>query len=123
MKLVFNGKYKTYYNHCVESYFTFVKNGKKTIEGRIKKGWYKHINLGDHIIIYNKEETDNIEVLVKDVRTYFSFKEMLETEPLAKILPDAESVDHGIKIYKQFYDSKQEKQFEVIALEIERVCR
>lgn len=121
MKLVSEDSYKTYHNHRAEPYFTFVKNGQKTIEGRIKKGWYQHIAPGDHIIIYNKEETDNVEVLVKGIRTYESLREMLEKEELKKVFPDVESVDHGVKIYERFYSPDQEKKYGVVAIEVERV--
>ena len=46
---------------------------------------------------------------------------MLEKEPFKKILPDVDSVKQGIEVYKQFYDSEQEKQFGVVVLEVERI--
>jgi len=113
--------YKTYKNHRDEPYFLFLKNGQKTIEGRIKKGLYREIAVGDHIVVFNKDETDKVEVLVKRIKNYSSFKEMLETEPFKKILPDVDYVEQGIEVYKQFYDSEQEKQFGVVVLEVERV--
>ncbi len=122
MKLISENVYKTYHNHRAEPYFTFVKNGLKTIEGRIKKGWYQKISAGDHIIIYNEEETENLEVLVKDVRTYKSCRDMLEHEKLEKVLPDAQSIDDGVKIYERFYTEDQEKEYGVVAIEIERVA-
>ena len=113
--------YITYHNHRVEPYFTFGKNGQKTIEGRIRKGYYCLIKPGDHIIIYNEEETDNIEVLVKSVRNYKSIKEMIENEPLKKILPDVEAIDQGIEVYRRFYTQEQEEKFGIVAIEIERL--
>jgi ASC-1-like (ASCH) protein len=111
----------TYHNHRAEPYFTFVKNGQKTIEGRIKKGWYRFVKAGDHIIIYNEEETDSVEVLVKDVRTYPSVAEMLSHESLEKLLPDAKSIKEGIQIYKKFYTKEQEDEFGVVAIEVARI--
>ena len=116
-------KFKTYHNHRVEPYFTYVKNGQKTIEGRIKKGQYKDIIPGDHIVVHNESETDNIEVIVKDIRTYNTIKEMLSKENLKKILPDAKSIDHGVQIYGKFYSNEQEKEFGVVAIEVERIWK
>jgi ASC-1-like (ASCH) protein len=114
-------EHKIYHSHRAEPYFTFVKNGVKTIEGRIKKGKYQDIIFGDHIIIHNEEETENFEVVVLDVRPYSSFREMLEKESLKKVLPNVSSVSGGVKIYKKFYSSEQEKEFGVVAIEIERI--
>lgn len=110
----------TYHNHRAEPYFTFMQQGKKTIEGRIKKGYYRLIKPCDHIIIYNEDETKNLEVLVKRVTTYKSFKELLENEILGKVLPDAKTIDQGISIYKIFYSKEQEKKFGVVAIEVEK---
>lgn len=113
--------YATYHNHRAEPYFTFMQQGKKTIEGRVKKGYYRFVKPGDHIIIYNEEETKNLEVLVKRVTTYKSFRKMLENEPLEKVLPDAKNIDHGVDIYKGFYSNKQEKKFGVVAIEVKLI--
>jgi len=44
---------------------------------------------------------------------------MLENEPIKKILPNANSIDQAIKIYREFYTPEQEKRFGMIAIEIE----
>lgn len=109
----------TYHNHRAEPYFTFIKNGQKTFEGRIRKGWYRLVKPGDHIIIYNEEETDSIEVLVKSARPYVSMREMIENEPLKKLLPDVETIEQGIKVFKRFYTEEQEREFGAVAIEIQ----
>jgi ASC-1-like (ASCH) protein len=113
--------YKIYKNHKDEPPFSFLKNGQKTIEGRIRKKLYKEIAVNDHIIVFNKEETDSVEILVKRTAEYSSFKEMLEKEPFKKILPDVGSVEQGVEVYKQFYNSEQEKEFGIVVLEVERI--
>ncbi|OGD56975.1 hypothetical protein A2V71_03280 [Candidatus Berkelbacteria bacterium RBG_13_40_8] len=91
------------------------------MEGRVKKGWYRLVKPGDHIVVYNEEETDLVEVLVKGVRAYDSIKEMLEQEPIKKLLPDTETVEQGVGVYKRFYTDKQQRKFGVVAIEIERI--
>lgn len=118
MKIISKTEFSTYHNHRAEPYFTFVKSGEKTVEGRINKGYYQLLKPNDHIIIYNEVESDSIEVIVKAVRLYKSIKEMLETEPLEKLLPDAKNIEEGERIYKKFYTSEQEREFGVIAIEI-----
>ncbi len=121
MKKVAEADYITYKNHRAEPYFTFVKNGQKTIEGRIRKGNYRFLKPGDHVIVYNNEETESVEVLVKGVRNYRSFREMLTNEPLKKILPDVETVEQGLEVSWKFYTRDQEKKFGVVAIEVERI--
>lgn len=121
MKKALQSDFVTYHNHRAEPYFTFVKNGQKTIEGRIKKGWYRFVKPGDHIIVYNEEETDSVEVLVKGVRTYSSIREMLERESFKKLLPDVETIARGVEVYKRFYTDEQQREFGVVAIEVERI--
>lgn len=120
-----NNKYQfkkmIYHNHRTEPYFTFVKNGQKTIEGRIAKDKYKNIKVDDRFIVHNDDETDSIEVKVIGIRKYPSIKELLEHEDLQKILPNAKNINEGLEIYKKFYTEKQQKEFGVIAIEIKRV--
>lgn len=109
-----------YKNHRSEPYFTFLKNGQKTIEGRIRREKYAEISAGDLIDVFNNEESEYVKVRVKRVTNYRSIREMLTKEPLRKVLPDAESVDQGVEIYKKFYTEAEEKEFGVVAIEVER---
>ncbi|MCG2694775.1 ASCH domain-containing protein [Candidatus Parcubacteria bacterium] len=113
-----NGKI-LYKNHRDEPYFSFVKKGVKTIEGRIKQDLYEKLELEDEILVFNNKETDKIRVIVKGLRTYSSFKEMLKKEDFKKILPNVDSIEEGVKIYRKFYTSEQEKEFGVIAIGVE----
>jgi ASC-1-like (ASCH) protein len=114
-----NDGYKIYRNHRAEPYFTFLKNGEKTVEGRIKKGLYKHVKPGDHIVVYNNEETDSVEVLVKATRDYSSIRAMLEGEELRKLLPDVNTLSEGEKVYRAFCPPGKEKEFGIVAIEVQ----
>ena len=110
---------KTYHNHRAEPYFTFLKNGQKTIESRVKKSKYKNIKPGDIITVHNNEETDSVNVIVRRVSTYSSIKDLLESEELKRVLPDVDSIEQVIEIYRKFYTSKQESKYGMVAIEIE----
>lgn len=114
-------KEKIFKNHRAEPYFTFVKKGIKTVEGRLNKGKYKEIQPKDHIVVFNNEETESFEVIVIGVRNYFSFKELLEKEGLKKVLPNVETLEEGSNIYREFYSEEDEKKFGVVAIEVEVV--
>jgi ASC-1-like (ASCH) protein len=121
MKVLSKTNYTTFKNHRAEPYFTSVKRGKKTIESRIRKDNYKRIKPGDHIVIYNVNETDNFEVKVKRVAPYTTFQELLHNEPLDKVLPGIKTINEGLKNYQQFYTKDQETKFGVVAIEVERL--
>ncbi len=110
-----------YHNHRAEPYFTFLKNGQKTIEGRVRKGWYSKVQPGDEIVVYNEEETESIETVVKRVTRYPSIREMLTHEPITKLLPDVTTIEEGVKVYRKFYTPDQEREFGVVAIEVERL--
>ncbi len=110
-----------YHNHRAEPYFTFLKNGQKTIEGRVRKGWYAEVKPGDEIEVRNNEETESVQVVVTRVAKYDSIRSMLERESLKQLLPDVETVEQGIEVYRRFYTPEQEAEFGMVAIEVEVV--
>jgi ASC-1-like (ASCH) protein len=95
-----------------------MKNGKKTIEGRLNKTWRQKVEVGDHIIIKNDNETEEFETVVIGVRRYKTFQDLLEKEALGLVLPGTKSVEEGIRIYRQFYSREKEKELGVVAIEV-----
>jgi ASC-1-like (ASCH) protein len=110
-----------YTNHRSEPYFTFMKNGQKTIEGRVRKGKYAVIKPGDDLTICNNEETDSFEAKVIRIACYKDFRELLTKEVIKTVLPEVISVDEGIQVYRKFYTPGQEAEFGVIAIEVEKI--
>lgn len=122
MKLINdNGSSRVFHNHRKEPYFTYVKNGLKTIEGRLHKEEYRLIKEGDLIKVFNEDETEFFDVQVEAVRRYASFLEMLQSEVLKKVLPNAHSINEGVGIYRKFYSEDQEKENGVIAIQVIRI--
>lgn len=109
----------TYQTHRQDPYFAYPKSGQKTIAGHVREDKYRLVRPGGYFRVDNHDDTEAVEVRVLRVANYRSFRELLETEPLKKVLPDVDSVDDGIKVYRQFYTPEQEKAFGVVALEVE----
>ena len=84
----------------------------------MKKGWYQNVQPGDEIVVYNEEETDNIEIKVIRVTEYKSIKEMLTGEKIKSLLPDVETVQEGVEVYRRFYTPEQEQEFGMVAIEV-----
>ncbi|WP_456481333.1 HisA/HisF-related TIM barrel protein [Methanopyrus sp.] len=99
-----------------EEYLELIKEGKKTVEGRVKDDKRTRIKPGDKIL-FNRR----LLVKVVDVREYDSFEEMLREEGLENVLPNVDSIEEGVEIYRRFYSSGKEKMFGVLAIEIEPI--
>ncbi|KAI3700334.1 hypothetical protein L2E82_44960 [Cichorium intybus] len=97
--------------HVQEPFFSQIKDGQKTIEGRCAGGDYNRIESGS-LILFNK----CLLLQVHDVHCYGSFFDMLSTEDLAKVLPGVETVEEGVQIYRRFYSEEKEKSNGVLAI-------
>ncbi|XP_030459263.1 uncharacterized protein LOC115679721 isoform X2 [Syzygium oleosum] len=102
--------------HAQEPYFTQLRDGLKTIEGRCAHGNYKRIVSAD-LILFNK----CLVLEVQDVHWYASFFEMLGAESLSKVLPGVNSVDEGVQVYRKFYTEEKEKSNGVLAIGVSRL--
>ncbi|KAH9783454.1 ASCH domain-containing protein [Citrus sinensis] len=94
-----------------EPYFTQLKDGLKTVEGRCAVGDYNRIGSGS-LILCNK----CLVLKVQDVHGYLSFSEMLQAESLAKVLPGIKTIDEGVQVYRRFYTEEKEKTNGVVAI-------
>jgi len=99
--------------------FNNIRNREKTIEGRIKKGLFNHIFVGEIVdFICNKTNTKCAAKITK-INTYNSVFEFLKNEKLYKIIPYYNDYDNALNIYKKHYGEKLEnKTFKFIAIHI-----
>ncbi|KAF3457765.1 hypothetical protein FNV43_RR02424 [Rhamnella rubrinervis] len=100
-----------------EPFFSQLKDGLKTIEGRCAGGKYSRIGSGT-FLLFNKY----IVVEVQDVHWYPSFYNMLEAEGLANVLPGVESLKDGVQIYRKFYTEETERSNGVLAIGISKAA-
>lgn len=103
-----------WYINVREPWFSLIKSGKKTVEGRLNHALFKNISVGDKITW--KCGSAQHDSIVSAINKYSSFKDMIETEGLANVLPGIATVADGINIYRQFYSEDKEKMFGVLAL-------
>ncbi|KAL5848313.1 hypothetical protein ACOSQ4_006326 [Xanthoceras sorbifolium] len=97
----------------LEPFFTQLKDGLKTVEGRCAVGDYNRIGSGA-LILFNK----CLVLEVQDVHRYASFSEMLNAESLAKVLPGIKTIDEGVQVYRKFYTEEKEKSNGVLAISV-----
>ncbi|KAK1418957.1 hypothetical protein QVD17_28111 [Tagetes erecta] len=98
--------------HVQEPFFSQLKDGCKTVEGRCADG-ARRFEPGS-LILFNK----CLLLQVQDVHWYPSFSDMLAAEGLAKVLPDVETIKEGTQIYRKFYSEERERSNGVLAIRI-----
>nr|WP_206205824.1 ASCH domain-containing protein [Thermococcus sp. Bubb.Bath] len=101
-----------------EEYLKAITEGRKRIEGRLYDEKRQKIKPGDTIIFENR-----LMCVVKDIRVYSSFREMLESEGIENVLPGVGDIEEGIRVYRKFYSEEKEKKYGVAAIEVEPVGR
>ena len=104
----------TYEINVQEPYFTFIKEGKKTVEGRLNKGKFLEMKAGDEILLNNE-----LKLKITDKKIYKSFRLMIEAEDVEKVIPNAKNIDEAESVYYKFYTKEDEKAFGVAAIHIE----
>ena len=106
--------------HLSEPWFSLISTGLKTVEGRINKGKFAALAIGDIITFYN-DDFNHREISVKVTRQtpYPDFKTYLETETLARTLPGQPTIEHGLAVYYKYYTKEFESEYGIIAIGME----
>jgi len=104
-----------------EPWFDYIKNKQKTIEGRLNKGIFSELNVGDEIIINKKKNDmtiDYVEAKIIRITKYKSFEEYLSQEGLRRTLPGINTIEDGENIYYKFYTKQDEEKYGILAIRI-----
>ncbi|KAI4324339.1 hypothetical protein L6164_023886 [Bauhinia variegata] len=102
--------------HVQEPFFSQLKDGLKTIEGRCAGVKFGSIESGN-LILSNK----SVLLEVQGTRWYPTFSDMLEVEDIAKVLPGVENVEEGVKVYRRFYSEEKEQENGVLAIIVSKI--
>ncbi len=106
-KLLLLNQNKITYNMDIQDpWFTNIKNGKKTIEGRKRSPSWINIKQGDIVLIEQKDK-NSFYVIVTKVNHYLPqtdcIKQYLLSEGLLNTLPGITNIDKGVEIYEEFW--------------------
>jgi ASC-1-like (ASCH) protein len=64
--------------HCSEPWISAIKDGRKTVEGRLDKEIWSSIQPSTTVIFFNNELSIEVQVIVTDVHKAKTFKELYE---------------------------------------------
>jgi len=103
-------------------FYNILRN-KKTLEGRVAKGYYNKVDRGDMFLfknIENKEEKRELKVKVVSIHKFSSFEEAFSVLDSNKAIPNYTLKD-TINIYYKYYPKKEIIKFGVIFFEIKLI--
>lgn len=107
-----------------EPWFTLIKRGLKTVEGRLNKGKFSKMKKGDIIswcYSKNNKKCESFKTKIIKISKYTSFEQMLKVETLKKTLPGIPTIECGVRVYREFYNENKEKDFGVLAITLKRI--
>ena len=93
--------------------------GRKTIEGRLDKGFFKKIKEND--ILFFCSSTKYCKVKITKIDKFSNFNDLLKNNNLHDVLPNIKNLDEGIKKYKKYYSDESVKKFGVLGIHIELI--
>lgn len=90
--------------HITEPWYSHIRSGVKTVEGRRGKPskFAKHLAC-PYFIIFNDEKDEEFKVSLKGIRHYETLYDYLKSEDWRKVMPGLPSERHVIDAYHGFY--------------------
>lgn len=103
--------------HLSEPWFSLVKLGLKTIEGRLDKGSFSNLKRDDIIVFYN-DDFGHRECIVRilKVNRYDTFENYLKTESLKRTLPGFTRINDGLNVYYKYFSKEDESKYKIVAV-------
>lgn len=89
---------------------------EKTIEARVLRGYIKTLSVGMTITISHNNE--NNEFMINQLCYYDSFKDMVDTEVLNKIVPHVSTKDLVLQHLHNYYSESILKKNKVVAIHL-----
>jgi len=106
-----------YEKNLSEPWFSLIKLGIKKVEGRLNKGDFANMNIGDVILFINNELgfERKFTIEIKDIACYDSFHLYLEKETLERCLPGIDNIEDGLNVYYKYYKRSDELEYKIKA--------
>jgi ASC-1-like (ASCH) protein len=106
-----------YEKNLSEPWFSLIKLRIKKVEGRLNKGDFANMNIGDFILFTNNELgfERKFKIEIKHISYYDNFQTYLENETLEKCLPGIDNIENGLNIYYKYYKKSDEFEYKIKA--------
>jgi ASC-1-like (ASCH) protein/mannose-6-phosphate isomerase-like protein (cupin superfamily) len=104
--------------HVSLPWFTLIKEGKKTVEGRPNRKDFAQMKVGDKIEFFNKELNENFMAEITNVSHHKTFEEMIKSNGIDNVLPGIRNLDEGVEVYMQYYNKNIEAEYGVVGIRV-----
>ena len=104
-----------------EPWFSLVKLNIKSVEGRLNKGDFANMKVGDCILFTNNELgfERKFTTEIKKINCFDNFEEYLENETLERCLPGIDNMEDGLNVYYKYYSKEDEMKYKIKAFTFE----
>ena len=117
---------RTHDLHVSEPWFTYIKLGLKTVEGKKKSPTWEKLRKGDYLKITNGKDWFLAEIV--NINTYEgsndNLADYLKKETLERTLPGIDTLEEGIKVYLTepvSWTKEEIKKYGVMALQLKNI--
>ncbi len=112
-----------YEKNLSEPWFSLIKLKIKQVEGRLNKGDFANMSIGDFIIFTNNDFGFSRKIIVKitNISNYDNFQTYLENETLEKCLPGINKIEDGVNVYYNYYKKSDELQYKIKAFTLKKI--
>jgi len=111
------GPVAAYRKHVAAPWLAHLMDGSKAFEGRVFRGDFTVMRVGEYVEFYNEEASAVFKILSLD--RYDSFASLLESKGIAVVLPGCQSIAEGVKVYAQYYADEDVREHGVVAIGVE----
>lgn len=106
---------KSLQNEKPYTWLNWIETGIKKYEGRLNKGEWSKMKIGDIITFYDKNNK-TLKITITELKYYHSFGEAFNDLGKDLVPIDNISTDEVVKIYSEFYSDKEINEFGVVAV-------
>ena len=97
--------------------YNLLSKGIKKIEGRLYRSIFTKIKPNDIIFFHTRYINGYISLIVKSIKKYNNFREMIIEKGIKNVTPTCKNLDESLAIYRKFYKYRDEIKCGVIAIE------
>ena len=102
--------------HVQDPWFSYIKKGNKTVEGRLNKGSFTEMKVNDIVLWMN--DNKSVKTKIISIHHHKSFENMLKSHSLKNPLPGIKTIKDGVNVYREFYSKKDEHKYGVLAIKL-----
>lgn len=113
--------FKNYSLHLQPRYFDLIKNGEKTLEGRLYKNEKREYKIGDILTFYKNDSEQYIKAIILDLYKFNDFDQMAENLNKVDLGFKNSSKEEMIETYRKIYSINDEKKFGVLVVKIKLI--